>query len=87
MNCTVPIGALRKRYTVQWYKGLIDITNSTSEEYRHITVNENLGVLVFSEVKASDGSKGYFCNVTVMRTDGKVFHRQGATITLNVMGK
>lgn len=86
MDCTIPVGALWKRYTVQWYKGLIEITNSTSEEFRHITLNENSGALIFSVVKTTDGSKGYFCNVTVARKDGEV-SRQGSTITLNVFGK
>lgn len=83
IECTIPIGALRERYTVQWYKGLIEITNSTSE---HIHVNENSRALVFSGVKSSDSSKGYYCGVTVMLNGGATF-RQGSTITLHVMGK
>lgn len=87
MQCTIPIGVLRNRYSVQWYKGInTEITNSTSDEFGHIGVNENSGALVFSGVKAYDASKGYFCAMTVEMVRGDVC-RQGSTIALHVSGE
>lgn len=84
MNCTIPIGLLSNRYRVQWYKGLTEVSPSV-EEFRHITVQNSS--LVFSGVKVSDYSDGYFCNVTVSRGDPpnyEIVSRQGSTISLKV---
>jgi hypothetical protein len=90
MKCTIPFGALRDRYSVQWFKGNTSaITNSTSS---YISVNESSGALVISGVKVSDASEGYYCKVTVNRTvnttdaDAGV-NRQGSTISLHVLGE
>lgn len=87
MNCTIPIGLLSNRYHVQWYKGLTELIPN-AEEFRHITIlNDSL---VFSGVKVSDHSDGYFCNVTVRRgdpPDEDIVFRQGSTIALKVEGK
>lgn len=82
MNCTIPIGVLRDRYTVRWFKGLTEITG---EEFQHIRTNNN-SALIFSGVKVSDSSKAYFCTVSVERNNQSV-SRQGSTIALNVLGK
>ena len=81
MRCTIPLGALRDRYSVQWYKGDTEIT---SEEFRHITSNSE--TLEFSGVKVSDASKGYYCVVAVELSSG-VVRRQGSTIALHVSGE
>lgn len=81
MNCTIPVGALRERYAVQWYKGNTEIT---SEDFRHVTGNNE--TLHFSGVQVSDASKGYYCVVTVELTSGMV-RRQGSTIALHVFGE
>lgn len=80
MNCTIPIGVLRDRYTVRWFKGLTEITG---EEFQHIRTNNN-SALIFSGVKVSDSSKAYFCTVSVERNNQSV-SRQGSTIALNVL--
>ena len=86
MKCTIPVGALRERYSVGWYKGHSEIfPNPSSDEFQHISVDVNYA-LAFSEVKASDVSGAYFCIVNVTRED-EVITRQGATITLEVVGK
>ena len=82
MSCTVPFGVLRNRYSVRWYKGLTEIIDS---DIQHISFGDD-GALVFSEVKADDASRGYYCVVDVNRTDN-VVSRQGSTVELNVLGK
>lgn len=92
MKCTVPVGALRERYSVGWYKGHSEISpNPSSDEFQHISVDVDYA-LVFSEVKASDVSGAYFCIVNATREDDatggdEVITRQGATIALEVVGK
>lgn len=86
MKCTIPVGALRDRYSVGWYKGHSEIfPNPSSDKFQHISVDVNYA-LVFSEVKASDVSGAYFCIVNATRED-EVITRQGATIALEVEGK
>ena len=86
MHCTIPVGVLRDRYQVHWYKGLTNLSNSlTDDEFRHIS-RVNQSTLVFSGVKETDNSKAYYCTVTVDRRNG-MEKRQGSTIELNVIGE
>lgn len=81
MNCTIPVGVLRERYSVGWFKGLTELLPHSSD---HISVSDS--ALVFRELMVSDASEAYYCIVNVTRRNGTVT-RQGSTLALNIMGK
>lgn len=83
MHCTIPMGVLRDRYSVKWYKGLNEIDVDLSPR-----LSLAGSALVFSGVEASDYGRGYYCivSVRISRNEDEIT-RQGSTIALNIMGK
>ena len=75
MNCTIPMGLLKDRYSVQWFDGL-NLINMSS----HLKLDGF--VLIFSNVKESDFGMRYSCRVTLRRKNNFIVTRQGAIITL-----
>lgn len=84
MNCTVPYGAVREKYSVRWFRGLTEIVPDM-DGFEDVQFGE-YGALKFSNVQIGDASRGYYCVVSVDRADG-VVTRHGSTIELSVLGK
>ena len=81
--CAYEPGALEDRYRVTWYKG----ANRVDPTTRRFEVLRNFSMLI-RDVKASDASEGYYCEVRVNALNGSgTIVRQAPYINVNVLGK
>ena len=81
VNCTIPVGILRERYSVRWFKGLVEI-NPSEPAFDHISIQQDFS-LRFSDIRPSDESNAYSCVMNVARNNETVT-RQGSTISISI---
>ena len=82
--CAYPRGRFANRYSVTWFKGLVEVDLDVAQFDRYL-IQQDFS-LVIRSVVPDDASDAYYCQVRVNVANGSTVVKTAPFINVNVLG-